>query len=109
MVEQKKASVGGSLLGSQHKYVLPGTGGASRIDVALDPAELETLDEDALRRKYEEQVRLQAAGQGDAQTTSLLAEVLEERRRKRSRAGGSGAGAQGGDTQPTKRARDFKF
>lgn len=59
VLKTQKASVGGALYGSSHTYAMPGQGGED-VQVALDPAELEGLDEEALARKYEEQTQVRA-------------------------------------------------
>lgn len=61
VLKTQKASVGGALYGSSHTYAMPGQeGGGGDVQVALDPAELEGLDEEALARKYEEQMQVRA-------------------------------------------------
>ena len=72
VLEEKEASVGGALMGSSHTYVIPGAAASSRavdklpaavgagvakakadVSVTLRPEELEGLDEDAIKAKYE--------------------------------------------------------
>jgi hypothetical protein len=72
VLEEKEASVGGAMMGSSHTYVIPGATASSRavdklpaavgagvakakvdVSVTLRPEELEGLDEDAIKAKYE--------------------------------------------------------
>ena len=56
VLEQKSTSIdGNSLYGSDRKYVLPSSKKVmEHVDVALDPSELEDMDEDQIKAKYEE-------------------------------------------------------
>jgi len=72
VLDQRAAHVGDAAFGSAHTYAMPaapevlGSAGpgprapkakTGAVEVALDPAELEELDEDALRSRYEAQVQ----------------------------------------------------
>lgn len=59
VLDTQEASVGGALMGSSHTYVIPGqkkapAGKIGDVDITLRPEELEGLDEDAIKKKYEQ-------------------------------------------------------
>ena len=83
-------------MGSAHTYVLPG-GGKRGVQVALDADELEGLDEDAIKLKYQEGVERNQASKEDM--SDLIA--LEARKRKRKQDQASQRAA--------KKSKDFKF
>ena len=78
VLEQKEARVSGSsLMGSSHAYALPTKSG---VDVALDADELEQLDEEGLRLKYQEGVEARQAGRED------MSDLVADQNKKRKRA-----------------------
>jgi len=92
VLEQKDARVGSTaLMGSSHSYALPAKSG---VDVAIDADELEGLDEEALRLKYQEGVEAKQAGREDI--SDLMAD--QDRKRKRLQ-----------DKKASKKHKDFKF
>mmetsp|Transcript_29786 Transcript_29786/g.41131 ORF Transcript_29786/g.41131 Transcript_29786/m.41131 type:complete len:587 (+) Transcript_29786:190-1950(+) len=113
VLEQQETSVGGALMGSSHTYVVPGAGqpgakprtGADLlksqkdIDVTLRPEELEGLDEDAIKAKYEQ---FQAA-ERDANQKEDFSDMVAEQANKQKRK----AAAKEKDTK--KKYKDFKF
>lgn len=56
VLEQRDTSVGGALYGSSHTYVVPGQKKPGDVDIALDPSELSTLNEDTLKKRYDKAV-----------------------------------------------------
>ena len=58
-----------------------GASGAGGVEMALDPSELEHLDEAALKARYE---RMQAA-QREASAPEDVSDIIEEQERKRKR------------------------
>jgi len=100
VLEQTNSKVGGSAFGSSHGYVVPpppppgvGTAGGSNrpgksargggegVELALDPAELEHLDEGALRQRYEQLRNAEKA----ASAPEDVSDIIEEQERKRKR------------------------
>ena len=105
VLEQRDARVGGATFGSSHTYVVPKAGGKAAaaqkggVEVALDPSELERLDEGALKAKYNE---LRQAEQ-EANAPEDVSDIIEEQERKRRR---KLEGQKGGDK---KQGGSFKF
>ncbi|KAL4431297.1 hypothetical protein ABPG75_006553 [Micractinium tetrahymenae] len=116
VLEQKQASVGaGALMGSDHTYVIPGKdkegkvplGAKARlealrrempsdVDVSIDPAELEGLDDAALRDLYEMRVAEQRAAAGREDFSDLVAAKAAQQKRKAAE-------------KSSKEAKKFKF
>ncbi|KAI7836288.1 hypothetical protein COHA_009837 [Chlorella ohadii] len=112
VLEQQKANVGaGTLMGSEHTYVIPGAGGAagkeklsiaaqkrlealrkdmpSDVDVSIDPTELEGLDDAALRELYEMRVAEQRAAAGREDFSDMVAaKAAAQKRKAAEKAGG---------------------
>jgi len=114
VLEQREASIGGEMYGSSHTYVvdktkIPGTivpppataslaataKGAERvdllksqkteaIDIALDPSELSTLSEEALKKKYDKAVEDKKADKSGISTETGLESEGSGKKRKRS-------------------------
>jgi splicing factor 3B subunit 2 len=104
VLEQKKSSVGGQIMGSSHTYAVPASKrtkmGADGVQVTLDADDLDgEIDESLLQEKYNEG---RAAARGD---TEDLSDVLAEGQRKmeRKRKNQSKDGSKG------KKFKDFKF
>jgi len=106
-----QASVGGALMGSSHKYVVPGARASNRVDLirsqktegvemAIAPEELEDMDAETLRQRYEQQEASKRAGQY-ADVSDVVAEELGKRQKRK--AGGAG------DQKSKKAKEDFKF
>ncbi|PSC74600.1 Splicing factor 3B subunit 2 [Micractinium conductrix] len=113
VLEQQKAAVGaGTLMGSEHTYVIPGKEGAAGkdkvplgaarrlealrrempdVDVALDPAELEGLDDAALRELYEMRVQEQRSAAGREDFSDMVAAKAAQQKRKAVDKGGKDA------------------
>mmetsp|Transcript_2621 Transcript_2621/g.2913 ORF Transcript_2621/g.2913 Transcript_2621/m.2913 type:complete len:603 (-) Transcript_2621:439-2247(-) len=120
VLEMQQASVGGSLMGSSHTYVMPGAEGAAAaaaaapkkgadllksqkagdVHVTLRPEELEGLDDAAIQAKYE---AVQAAQQAEMAKgldfSDMVAETANKQKRK----------AQAKANEPKKKHKDFKF
>eukprot|EP00937_MAST-01D_sp_MAST-1D-sp2_P001939 g1939.t1 len=83
IMEEQSAKVGGALMGSSHTYSMPkhlqGRGVSDGVTVNVDADELEGLDEDAIKLKYQEGVEANAASRDDM--SDLIAQ--ESRKRKR--------------------------
>eukprot|EP00887_Chlorella_sp_A99_P008170 scaffold12.g8170.t1 len=106
VLEQQKAAVGAGLMGSDHTYVIPGSGGGEKkaggglglaaakrlealrrempsdVEVALDPTELEGLDDEALRSLYEARLAEQRAAAGREDFSDLVAAKAAQQKRK---------------------------
>ena len=83
VLEQKDNKVGGATFGSSHTYTVP-SGKAAKpvsqgVNLALDPAELEKLDEATLKARYDEQRKAESA----ASMPEDVSDILEEQERKR--------------------------
>ncbi|KAJ2793762.1 Splicing factor 3B subunit 2 [Coemansia guatemalensis] len=77
---------------------------AAGVDIALDASELEGLDQEALKEKYEAAAEAQAAGRtgGQEDLSDMVAEHAAAQVRKRKPPAASSAA-------PKKKAKDFKF
>eukprot|EP00727_Mastigamoeba_balamuthi_P002825 m51a1_g1254 hypothetical protein (619) ;mRNA; f:38011-40406 len=101
VLEQQATKVGAAMMGSTHKYKIPEPSATGQnATVALNPGELEametgSLDENVLKRKFEEVQKERAAAAADAASApkggSLpvqgedLSDMVAERERKRKR------------------------
>jgi len=104
VLQQTDSKIGSSAFGSTHGYVVPpppppgiGTQGGSNntsgkklgkgapadggVELALDPAELEHLDEAALKQRYEQLRQAERA----ANAGEDVSDIIEEQERKRAR------------------------
>jgi len=112
VLEQRKAAVAqGTLMGTEHVYVIPGQeqkkkkpgvpGGAPRdVEVTISPEELEGLDEAAIRALYEERMAQVKAANAREDFSDMVAEDAAARKRKI---------AARADARATKKQKDFKF
>ncbi|KDD73937.1 hypothetical protein H632_c1714p0, partial [Helicosporidium sp. ATCC 50920] len=103
VLEQRAADVqAGGLLGSEHTYVVPSAAETGRrggvaalkrlealkrempadLDVSLDPAELEGLDDQALRTLYEQRLAEKRALMGREDLSDLVALQAAQQKRK---------------------------
>jgi len=86
VLEQTSSKVGGANFGSSHGYVVPKVGakrpGVGGVEVALDPAELERLDEGALKAKYDELKRAEQASSAGEDVSDIIEEQERKRRKK---------------------------
>ncbi|KAG8467321.1 hypothetical protein KFE25_000637 [Diacronema lutheri] len=106
VLEQKAVSVGAAAFGSAHTYAMPptmaaaaeaqssGQGGrrtkataAGAVEVVLDPAELEDLDEERLKQRYESQVAANKRAHRKEDLSDLVEEHEARKRRKASQQG----------------------
>jgi len=102
VLEEKKASIGGGLFGSDRTYVLPAATGhdsnseveqkkkalRGQVDVVLNPDEIENLDAASLKRKYEAQLKAgskQASQALSGLERSEVDEIIEDEARKKKR------------------------
>ncbi|KAJ1814019.1 hypothetical protein LPJ75_002948 [Coemansia sp. RSA 2598] len=125
--EQATAKLEG-IMGSQFTYDMssaldPSKGGAAAaasgkkakpigkgVDIALDASELEGLDEEALKAKYEEAAYGASIGTAGAHNHEDLSDMVAEHaatqaRKRKPNASSSGAG----NASSRKKAKDFKF
>lgn len=109
VLEQQKAAVGaGTLMGSEHTYVIPGQQGKEKlsiaaqkrlealrrdlpadVDVSIDPAELEGLDDAALKDLYEMRVQEQREMAGREDFSDMVAAKAAQQKRKAAEKGGA--------------------
>ncbi|CAK0783418.1 hypothetical protein CVIRNUC_006617 [Coccomyxa viridis] len=89
VLEQQQAQVGGNLMGSDHTYVIPGAkagpgkkGSAADVEVAIDPAELEGLDEEGVRALYEERLQQQQSTASRENFADMVAAKAVQQKRK---------------------------
>jgi len=102
IIPQKETTITG-FMGSQHIYNMDAvTGGNKRknandIEVALNPEELEEgLDEDTVRRKYEQQMEMEKESQVKEDFSDMVAEHAQRQAKKRKK-------------MEDKKYKDFKF
>jgi len=86
VLEQKDSKVGGGTFGSSHTYAVPKAGAPAKraaggVEVSLDPAELEGLDEKTLKARYESH----NAAAAKANAPEDVSDIIEEQERKRQR------------------------
>mmetsp|Transcript_34106 Transcript_34106/g.109748 ORF Transcript_34106/g.109748 Transcript_34106/m.109748 type:complete len:630 (+) Transcript_34106:65-1954(+) len=98
VLQQRDAKVGGAAFGSSHTYDLSGAApppssssggasgapprpGSSGVALALDPSELGSLDEAALKERYE----AAKAAEKEATAPEDVSDIIEEHERKRAR------------------------
>ena len=99
VLQQTDAKIGSAAFGSSHTYVVPptttaaapaaaagkrtGRGGADGgVALALDPAELEKLDEGALRARYESLRAAEKQENAAEDVSDIIAEHERKRKRK---------------------------
>lgn len=102
VLEQKKTSVGTSLMGSEHTYVVPGAEGGEKkmslaaqkrleklrkempsdLDVSINPEELEGLDDAALKELYDMRLKEQRIAAGREDFSDLVAAKAATQKRK---------------------------
>lgn len=110
VLPEKKASVGGAMMGSAHIYDISGVqtgrksgekgGSAEGVEVTLNPEELD-LDTAAMQAKYEETVREQQSQLEKEDLSDMVAaHAAKQRKRKKQQADSGKSG---------KRYKDFKF
>lgn len=120
VLQQQDANVGGAVYGSAHKYVVPAEGRekagrdrnkvdliksqkTEKINVTLDPSELETaeeLNEDLIKKKYAKAL----ADKADANTKEDVSDIIAEQAKKRQKKD------QKSDQRSKKpKDKDFKF
>ena len=83
---QTNTKVGSAAFGSSHGYVIPGSGGSKGggegVDLALDPSELASLSEDALRARYDQLRKSEQAASAREDVSSIIEEQERKQRRK---------------------------
>uniref|UniRef100_A0A061RQR5 Splicing factor 3b subunit 2-like n=1 Tax=Tetraselmis sp. GSL018 TaxID=582737 RepID=A0A061RQR5_9CHLO len=105
VLEQKAASVGGALMGSDHTYVMPDStnkerrplnpsdkkrlealrsqvAGTTDVEVTLTPEEIEGLDDDAIKRLYAQKVQEIRAANKPEDFSDLVAAKAAQQKRK---------------------------
>jgi len=104
VLEQQKASTKqGELMSTGHVYSLPNSGGLSSkaakrlealkkgmpddLDVSLDPSDLESLDDEALRELYEAKVAEQRASRDDFSDLVAQRAAIDKKRKASDKAG----------------------
>jgi splicing factor 3B subunit 2 len=125
VLEEQKAGVGAAgIMGSDHVYVVPGTTGdkklsitatkrmealrremPSDVEIAIDPADLEALDDEALKDLYEMRMKEARVAAGREHPSDLVAAKAANQKRKASDSTGKGGGGAGGGGKEKK----FKF
>lgn len=116
VLEQKQVSVGANtLMGSDHVYVVPPTGGADirkptkkgfdalkqpgDVEVTISPEELEGLDEDALKQLYNERMQeMRSANKREDFSDMVAAKAMQQKRKLAAK-----------QDSKSKKAKDFKF
>eukprot|EP00965_Chrysotila_dentata_P146879 4849530-Pleurochrysis_carterae.AAC.1 len=84
VLEQRDAKVGSAAFGSSHAYNIPTNKAAAKsaaaagVSLALDPAELEKLDEATLKARYEEQRNAER----EAAAPEDVSDIIEEQARR---------------------------
>lgn len=118
--EKRTDRIGASMMGSTHVYDMStaagnkppqnataGRGGAERegmVELALDPSELDLLDNDAMAQRYEQQMREQQSHLQKEDLSDMLAEHVAKQKSKRKRQQGTETSA-----KQTKKYKEFKF
>lgn len=107
------------MMGSTHVYDMSTAAGAKppqnaaagrggeregMVELALDPSELDLLDNDAMAQRYEQQMREQQSHLQKEDLSDMLAEHVAKQKSKRKRQQGTEASA-----KQTKKYKEFKF
>lgn len=107
VLAQKEATVGGALFGSTNTYDLSSTkkkstADSSGVEVSMSGNEIEGMDDEQLKAKYEAQLQEQNAEQNEinAGVTSVMLEEQRKRKRKMQKSQ---------DAKSGKKYKDFKF
>ncbi|KAK2163247.1 hypothetical protein LSH36_83g04088 [Paralvinella palmiformis] len=109
VLPEKKASVGGSMMGSAHIYDMSAVAAAKKapdkpaveaVEVALNPDELD-LDTAAMQAKYEQTVREQQSQLEKEDLSDMVAEHAAKQQKKRKK--------QQQDGKAQKKYKEFKF
>ncbi|RKP08384.1 hypothetical protein THASP1DRAFT_10235, partial [Thamnocephalis sphaerospora] len=104
VLQEQGTSVSG-FMGSQHVYDLGNTKGSKRkpagpgVEVALDPSEMENLDEDAIKARYEAELGAKRNAQEDF--SDMVAEHATKQAKKRQKVSDA--------KTKDKKHKDFKF
>jgi len=124
--EQKAGVAAGGIMGSDHVYVVPDNGATagekklsitaakrmealrrempSDVEIAIDPADLEALDDEALKDLYEMRMKEARVAAGREDFSDLVAAKAANQKRKASDSKGGGVGGGGGSKE-----KKFKF
>jgi len=106
VLAQKETTVGGSLFGSNTTYDMASTKKKSSaeggVEVSMTGGELDNMDDETLKAKYEQQLQEQNAEQNEinAGVTSVMLEEQRKRKRKTQKQQ---------DVKGSKKYKDFKF
>jgi hypothetical protein len=87
-------------MGSEYKYQLPATDklGPKDVEVALNPEELESLDQETLKRKYEATLQNSRSNVKREDLSDMVEEHARQQSQKRIK-----------KDDPKKKHKDFKF
>lgn len=113
MPEKRSDRIGASMMGSTHVYDITGVPKAAAIrtnapekegtvELALDPSELDDMDQEAMAQRYERQMREQQNHLQKEDLSDMLAEHVARQKSKRKR-------QQADTTKTTKKYKEFKF
>lgn len=120
--EKRTDRIGATMMGSTHVYdmstasgnkppqnVAAGHRGAANeregmVELALDPSELDLLDNDAMAQRYEQQMREQQSHLQKEDLSDMLAEHVAKQKSKRKRQQGTET-----TSKQTKKYKEFKF
>ncbi len=92
VLEQQDAHVGGATFGSSHSYQLVGAAKAAGstkrgrdagVELALDPSELASLDETAIKARYEASVRAQLEARKPEDVSDIIAEQVRKQAKRK--------------------------
>jgi len=127
VLEQTAAKVGSAAYGSSHKYVVPSekTKGSSKdkvdliksqktekIDITLNPAEVEemdTLSDDLLKKRFEQRMQEKADADKGEDFSDIVAEQQNRKKRKGGSSKGSNSSSSSSSGDKSKKYKDFKF
>jgi splicing factor 3B subunit 2 len=103
VLSQQETSIKG-FMGSAHTYHVPskdklGLAGPNDVDVALNPEELESMDSETLKRKYQETVKQSSATVAREDLSDMVTEHETRQQQKRGRK----------EDSSKKKHKEFKF
>merc|ERR1712137_882816 len=90
-LKTEQSSVGGSMFGSQHRYVMPseervtltGSQRVEKMEVSLNPNEIdEGITEDLIRKKYDDTLQLEKAAHRKEDMSDIIAKETAKRKKK---------------------------
>lgn len=104
--EKKQDKLRKDIMASTHTYDLTSVNQLRKkgaVEVALNPAELETIDEAGLSAKYDEKIKQQQESLQKEDLSDMVADHVARQKRKKD------SNSSSNNKQQSKKYKDFKF